>query len=210
MIVEIWRQIESFAGYSFCKGHSAAFAVLSYQTAWLKSHFPAEFMAGVLANGGGFYGLGAYVSEARRMGLRVLHPDVNYSEAHFTGRTLREPDVRRYGQSFGEAGQREALGWIRTGLLAVKDVSLKSIQRIIEQRRWKEFSSLQDFLSRSETGREETDRLIRVGAFDQLPTEIKNDWDEDKKPPPPATRPKHLLYLDTWLNRAADAMGSLF
>ena len=76
---EIWRQIESFAGYSFCKGHSASFAVLSFQMTYLKAHHPAEFMASVLANGGGFYQPAAYVSEARRMGLRVLPPSVNPS-----------------------------------------------------------------------------------------------------------------------------------
>ena len=68
---ELWRQIETFARFSFCKGHSAAFAVLSYQVTYLKAHYPAEFMAAVLANGGGYYGAAAYIQECRRMGLRV-------------------------------------------------------------------------------------------------------------------------------------------
>jgi DNA polymerase III alpha subunit len=86
---EIWRQIESFAAYSFCKGHSAAFAVLSFQTAWLKAHYPAEFLAAVIANGGGFYSTAAYVQEARRMGLVVEGPCVNESRLDWFGKTER-------------------------------------------------------------------------------------------------------------------------
>src|SRR5690606_29245048 len=61
---EIWRQMETFSGYAFCKAHSASYAALSWQAAYLKAHHPAEFFAAVLANGGGFYGAAAYVLEA--------------------------------------------------------------------------------------------------------------------------------------------------
>ncbi len=81
---EIWRQIESFGGYAFCKAHSASFAVVSYQTAYLKAHYPAEFMAAVIANHGGFYSAAAYVEEARRLGLGILPPDVNRSHEECT------------------------------------------------------------------------------------------------------------------------------
>ena len=77
--LEIWRQLASFSGYSFCKAHSASFATLSYQVAWLKAHYPAQFMAAVLDNGGGFYGARAYLSECERLGLRILSADVNHS-----------------------------------------------------------------------------------------------------------------------------------
>jgi len=87
VVQELWRQIETFARFSFCKGHSAAFAVLSYQVAYLKAHYPGEFMAAVLSNGGGFYGAAAYIQECRRMGLRVLGPDVNASEIEYSGKT---------------------------------------------------------------------------------------------------------------------------
>ncbi|MCK7520200.1 MAG: hypothetical protein MZV64_22150 [Ignavibacteriales bacterium] len=66
---ELWRQIESFAGYSFCKAHSASFALLSYQVAFLKAHYPAEFMASVLSNGGGFYSAAVYVEECKTIGI---------------------------------------------------------------------------------------------------------------------------------------------
>ena len=77
---EVWNMMESFSGYSFCKPHSASYAVVSFQSAWLRCHHPAEFMAAVLSNGGGFYTASAYVSEARRMGIPVRGPDVNESE----------------------------------------------------------------------------------------------------------------------------------
>jgi DNA polymerase III alpha subunit len=77
---EIWRQIESFGGYAFCKAHSASFAVVSYQTAYLKAHFPAEFLAAVMANRGGFYNTAAYIEEARRLGIAIMGPDVEFSD----------------------------------------------------------------------------------------------------------------------------------
>src|SRR6185503_15484840 len=67
---EIWRQISSFASYAFCKAHSASYAQLSFQVAYLRAYYPAEFMAAVLTNQGGFYSTMAYVEECRRMGLR--------------------------------------------------------------------------------------------------------------------------------------------
>ncbi|HET8733960.1 MAG TPA: DNA polymerase III subunit alpha, partial [Anaeromyxobacteraceae bacterium] len=73
---ELWRQMRSFAGYSFCKAHSASYAQLSFQVCYLKAHHPAEFFAAVLNNGGGFYSAGAYVEEARRWGLAIRPPDV--------------------------------------------------------------------------------------------------------------------------------------
>ena len=88
-VERIWDMILSFAGYSFCKPHSASYALVSFKSAWLRAHWPAEFIAAVITNGGGYYSTFAYVSEARRMGLRVLAPDVNSSEKAWTGRTLR-------------------------------------------------------------------------------------------------------------------------
>jgi error-prone DNA polymerase len=87
----IWEMILSFAGYSFCKPHSASYAQVFFKSAYLRAHYPAEFMAAVISNEGGFYSTFAYLSEARRMGLRVLPPDVNASAWHWTGqgRTIR-------------------------------------------------------------------------------------------------------------------------
>src|SRR5687767_15765441 len=77
---EVWRQIESFAGYSFAKGHSASYAVESYQSLFLKAHYPLEFMVGVINNFGGFYKTEFYFHEARMNGARIEPPCVNHSE----------------------------------------------------------------------------------------------------------------------------------
>src|SRR5699024_3221134 len=74
LAAEIWRQIESFAGYSFAKGHSASYAVESYQSLFLKAYFPLEYMVAVLNNGGGFYSTESYVHEARMKGGNILPP----------------------------------------------------------------------------------------------------------------------------------------
>ncbi len=82
---QVWHMVMSFSGYSFCKGHSASYIQVAQQACYLRANYPAEFIAAVLANGGGFYHPFAYVAEARRMGLTILAPDVNASEFRTTG-----------------------------------------------------------------------------------------------------------------------------
>lgn len=141
---ELWRQIESFAGYAFCKAHSASFAVLSYQVAYLKVHYPAEFMAAVLSNGGGYYAAAVYIWEAKRLGIKILLPCINRSEANYKG--------------------KERL--IRIGLNAIKNFSSASIKIIISERNQNgNYKSLLDFLVRTKIGIEETKSLIKCGAM---------------------------------------------
>jgi DNA polymerase III alpha subunit len=141
---ELWRQIESFAGYSFCKAHSASFALLSYQVAFLKAYYPAEFMAGVLSNGGGFYSAAVYVQETKRRGVKVLLPCINKSEYEYTGKNSE----------------------MRIGLMAIKNLSLNSIHKIADERKnHGEYVSLADFLVRTGLGYEETSILIKCGAL---------------------------------------------
>ncbi len=143
--LEVWRQIESFAGYAFCKAHSASFAVLSYQVAYLKAHHPAEFMAAVLSNQGGYYGPAAYIEEARRLGLRILPPDINESIREFQGR------------------DRE----IRIGLMAVGNLTEMSIQSILEDREnHGQYGSLGEFQRRVKLDPNQTELLIKCGAMD--------------------------------------------
>jgi error-prone DNA polymerase len=87
---EVWRQIASFAGYSFSKAHSASFAVESYQSMYLKAHFPLEFLTAVINNFGGFYNTAVYLNEARRYGARIEPPCVNHSSYHTSieGKTI--------------------------------------------------------------------------------------------------------------------------
>jgi len=160
---EIWRQIESFAGYAFCKAHSASFAVVSYQTAYLKAHYAAEFMAAVLSNHGGFYDTCGYVEEARRMGLTILPPHVNHSENRFTA------------VSVNGSGKRNA---IRVGLSQIKGLSHRSIESILQNRGNGSYTSLRDFIYRVDIDASEVDSIIRCGALDNLGQSRPNHlWD---------------------------------
>jgi len=142
---ELWRQIESFAGYSFCKAHSASFALLSYQVAFLKAYYPAEFMASVLSNQGGFYSPAVYIQEAKRLGIKLKLPSVNHSMYEYTGRH----------------------NTIQIGFMAIKHFSRASAEAIIEEReKYGLFVSLADLLVRTKTGYEETILLIKCGATD--------------------------------------------
>lgn len=142
----IWAMMMSFDGYSFCKPHSASYARVSFQAAYLKTHFPAEFMAAVISNQGGFYSTFAYVSEARRLGLTLQPPDVNSSA------------IRWQGQG------RE----LRVGLMAVSGVSRATLERIFSQRQDHHFTSVFDFLARAVPARDEAEALIHAGALDTL------------------------------------------
>lgn len=146
-IDEIWSMIRSFDGYSFCKAHSASYAMVSFQSAYLKAHHPAEFMAAVLSNGGGYYTSGSYISEARRMGLSVLGPDVNASALRYLGRG------------------RE----LRVGLMAISGLSSAALDRILEARaRGGPFVSPGDFVERASPGEGDLLALCGAGAFDGL------------------------------------------
>ena len=144
--LEIWRQIESFAGYAFCKAHSASFAMVSYRTAYLKAHYPTEFMAAVLSNRGGFYDTSTYIEEARRMGIQFLLPHINYSFHGFTANN----------------------SFIRIALSQVKGLKKNSINSILKIRREKPYTSIIDFLSRVDIDKLEIEALIRCGAMDDL------------------------------------------
>jgi error-prone DNA polymerase len=145
---ELWRQVESFSGYSFCKAHSASYAQISYRSAWLRAHFPAEFMAAVLSNHGGFYSTFAYVAEARRMGLRLRLPCVNAGAAAFQGRG------------------RE----LRVGLAEIQGLGAATRARLLAARAASgPFRSLEDFCARARPQPHELDALARAGSLDALP-----------------------------------------
>ena len=74
VIKKVWHMMMGFDGYSFCKPHSASYTLVAYKSAYLRAHYPAEFMASVISNGGGYYSTFGYLSEARRMGLAILPP----------------------------------------------------------------------------------------------------------------------------------------
>jgi DNA polymerase III alpha subunit len=140
---EIWRQIAAFAGYAFCKSHSASFAQVSIQSSHIKAHYPAEFMAAVLTNGGGFYTAAAYIQEARRLGLRVLPPYVDKAKVGYQG----------------------AERVLMVGLMAVKNLSTTTMERIIAER---PYANLADFLAKARPARDEAESLAACGALDRF------------------------------------------
>ncbi|RLC14489.1 MAG: DNA polymerase III subunit alpha, partial [Deltaproteobacteria bacterium] len=139
-----WEMIMSFGGYSFCKPHSASYARVSFQAAYLRVKFPAEFMAAVISNQGGFYSTFAYVSEARRMGLAILPPDIHCSDIVWKGSDLS----------------------VRVGLFSIKGLSKKRRELIVSERRKTVFQSFQDMLQRVRPDDSETRALINCGALD--------------------------------------------
>src|SRR5690606_20901316 len=141
---EVYRQIESFAGYSFCKAHSASYAVESYQSLYLKTYYPIEFMVAVINNQGGFYRTEVYVHEARMSGATILTPCVNKSEYETT----------LYNQD------------IYLGLMHLQSLESK-IGTLIPQERNKngDYRPLEDFVRRIPIGIEGLQILIFVGAF---------------------------------------------
>ncbi len=145
-IEQVWRMILSFSGYSFCKPHSASYARVSFQAAYLKTHYPAEFMAAVISNQGGYYDVFAYVSEAKRMDLTILGPDVNLSESRWIGKEKR----------------------IRAGLISVKGLSSETGKRIVYERKKDRFKSIADFIRRVRPDDPEINSLIHCGALDGL------------------------------------------
>jgi DNA-directed DNA polymerase III PolC len=145
-IERMWRMMMSFDGYSFCKAHSASYARVSYQAAYLKSHFPAEFMAAVISNQGGYYSTFAYVSEAKRLGLKICHPDVQQSGIQWIGKEKR----------------------VQVGLQGVRGLSQNFMDRIIVEREKGLFSGSIDFFARTKPADGEACALIYAGALDNL------------------------------------------
>jgi DNA polymerase-3 subunit alpha len=144
IINRVWYEIESFAGYSFAKGHSASYAVESYQSLFLKAHFPLEFMVGVINNFGGFYRTEFYFHEARMSGAHIEAPCVNMSEYLTT----------IYGDQ------------IYMGFVHLKSLETKVAHQIVTERKDNgDYKSLDNFLRRVSLGLEQARILIRIGAF---------------------------------------------
>jgi DNA-directed DNA polymerase III PolC len=147
LMAVIWEQILSFAGYSFCKPHSASYALVSCKSAYLKANYPAEFMAAVISNQGGYYSPFAYISEARRLGLQVLPPDINASALPYSG------------------GGRE----IQVGLMQIQGLAKKAVDHLLAEReRNGPFAGFQDVLRRTAVDPSNVMLLVKAGCFDTL------------------------------------------
>jgi error-prone DNA polymerase len=141
---QIWDLMAAFAGYGFPKAHAASYAQVAWQSAWCKAHFPAEFMAAVLANWGGFYSQRVYLNEARRLGLNVRPPHINHARLEFNVAYPKGEPV------------------LYMGLNQVRDLTRETKNRILLHR---PFTSLEDFLIRVDPRPKEVNNLIRVGGL---------------------------------------------
>jgi len=149
VIEGVWEMMMGFDGYSFCKPHSASYTLVAYKSAWLRAHYPAEFMAAVISNQGGYYSTLSYISEARRMGIQVLTPDINRSEISYTGRDRR----------------------IRVGFMQLKGLSDEVVEAIVHERSKRgPFDSLEAFLvrTRPHVRLEDVKVLIKGGCVDSI------------------------------------------
>lgn len=141
---EVWRQISSFAGYSFSKAHSASYAVESFQSLFLKAHYPKEFMVAVINNFGGFYQCWVYLNEARRCGANILLPCVNQGQ-YLT--SIKGDDIY-------------------LGFVHVLNLENNIIEKIIEEREINgPYRDLEDFIQRVRISKEQIVILIRIDAF---------------------------------------------
>ncbi len=146
----LFEELTSFANYAFNKSHATAYAIISYQTAYLKAHYPAEYMAALLTSvQDNLTKLSEYISECSKLGIRVLPPDINASGVYFTA-----------------SGND-----IVFGLLALKNVGKQFVENVIRERKTKKFSSFEDFLKRMseyDINKRMVETLIKSGSFDNL------------------------------------------
>jgi len=143
VVTEIWDVLRAFASFGFCKAHAAAFALPTYQSAWLKTHYPAAFLAGVLTHDPGMYPKRLILDEVRQCGIKIASIDINRSD-----RSYRVED-----------------GSIRIALSDVSGISDNEIDSIMKAR---PFLDLADFVHRAEVSKPITESLLMVGAFDSL------------------------------------------
>ncbi|HLB63085.1 MAG TPA: DNA polymerase III subunit alpha [Actinomycetota bacterium] len=165
---KVWDAVAQFASFGFCKAHAAAFAVPTYQSAWLKAHYPAHFLAGVLTHDPGMYPRRLVLDDARRRGIEILPLDVNRSEKEYTVETLG---------AAGPAGQDPAnvTYGIRLALQEVEGISGAEIRSILEARADRPFRDVGDFLRRTNVARPVAEAIAHAGGFDVLPAGSRRD-----------------------------------
>jgi error-prone DNA polymerase len=147
-----WDAVVEFASFGFCKAHAAAFAVPTYRSAWLKAHYPAHFLAGILTHDPGMYPRRALLDDARRRGIPILPLDVDTSEPEYVA---EETPSGEYG--------------IRLALQDVHGISDAEVRSILMGRAERPFGSVEDFLRRTTVSRPVVEALAHAGAFDALP-----------------------------------------
>ncbi|WP_406418053.1 DNA polymerase III subunit alpha [Streptomyces sp. NBC_00873] len=145
---QVWKTVEAFGAYGFCRAHAVAFAVPALQSAWLKAHYPAFLLAGLLEHDPGMWPKRVIVADARRRGVPVLPVDVNHSR---TKHTVERADGEQWG--------------VRLALSAVRGISEEECARIEEAQ---PYGSLSDFWQRARPSRPVAERLAEIGALNSL------------------------------------------
>jgi error-prone DNA polymerase len=178
----IWEVLKAFASFGFCKAHAAAFALPTYQSAWLKAHHPAAFLAGVLTHDPGMYPKRLILDDARSLGIAILGLDVNASDDTYRVERVAvwdEPppavlEQLQAGPSRPDVGPRPAPApdlpdgrayGIRLSLADVKGISEAEVARVVAGR---PYATLSDFWHRAQVSRPVTERLVVAGGFDSL------------------------------------------
>jgi error-prone DNA polymerase len=168
-VERVWEVLKSFGSFGFCKAHAAAFAVPTYQSAWLKAHHPAAFLAGVLTHDPGMYPKRLILDDARQFGISILPLDVNVSTADYRVERLAqydEPPPAILGQDPEPSPALPAHRYgIRLSLADVKGITETEITRIVAGR---PYGSLSDFWTRSAVSRPIAERLVMAGGFDAI------------------------------------------
>ncbi|MEA2516618.1 MAG: error-prone polymerase [Actinomycetota bacterium] len=146
----LWKEVFAFASFGFCKAHAAAFAVPTYISAWLKAHYPAEFIAGILTHDPGMYPRRLLVADARNFGIPILPIDVNHSDKVYRAEWA--------GETLG----------VRLALSEVRDISASETDSLLEARKCGPFTSLEDLWRRTKISRPVLENLVHIGALDNI------------------------------------------
>ncbi len=189
---ETWNDVAQFASFGFCKAHAAAFAVPTYQSAWLKTHYPAQFLAGILTHDPGMYPRRLILEDAREHGISVLPLDVNRSEPDYVVEEIDITASARLGRSprslaaeptgahegpvpSGDPGGSTQRYGIRLALKDVHGISDSEIRSILEARAGKPFHDVGDFLRRTDVSKPVVEALAHAGAFDAIDRGTRRD-----------------------------------
>ena len=175
----VWKEVVAFASFGFCKAHAAAFAVPTYQSAWLKAHYPAHFLAGVLTYEPGMYPRRLILDDARRHSIEILPLDINRSEPEYTVE-VGVPSERRRGRPEGDPSSEDAdptsiRYGIRLGFKDVHGITDAEIRSILQARAERPFIEVGDVLRRTTLSRPVGEALAHAGAFDRLPGGSRRD-----------------------------------
>ena len=164
VIEEVWQILKAFGSFGFCKAHAAAFALPTYQSAWLKTHHPAAFIAGVLTHDPGMYPKRLLLADARNLGIEILPLDVNFSKETYQIENLSAPELQFAAGVDLEIAPAAKHG-IRISLAQISGINSAELTQIVSGQ---PYASLSDFWDRSHVSRPVAENLIKLGGFDLL------------------------------------------